>query len=717
MSNQKQLVEFNHKSKTINFHGKELTLETGKFARQADGAVMVTFGKTQVLCTVCYNKNTDSAVDFLPLTVVYQEKFYSSGKIPGGYLKRESKPSDREVLISRLIDRSIRPIFDANFNNETQVICTVMSYEENSSVDVPAMFGAMVALKISGAPINETIAGIRIGLDENDEFYVNTSNLANENEKLDIYVSGTKDSILMVESEIKELGENKVLDSVEFALKNIDTLVQFANDFSNEAGQKSRFVCSVGASQELYEKISAFIIEDIKFAYGIAEKTARRNALDLASKKVKEAFVTVESTEVEKMHVMGIFKKIEKNFVRSKILNEGIRIDGRNTSQIRPISIELNPLKNVHGSALFTRGETQVLAVLTLGSSTDEQMLDAISGFTKDDFMLHYNFPGFSVGEVSRMMGPGRREIGHGNLARKAITSILPSKKQFPYTKRIVAEVLESNGSSSMATVCSTSLALMAGGVPTKGGVSGIAMGLIKEGDKHTVLSDILGDEDYLGDMDFKVAGTQNGITALQMDIKIIGITMEILRKAIVQANEGRAYILGRMNEIISSHSATMAETAPKIKTFTIKKEKIRAVIGQGGSVIKDICATSGATVEIEDDGTVSIFSSSQDAINKAYEMVGRHAFEVETGSIHEGKVVKVIEHGAIVEFFHGKTGMVHISELCDSRVESVADVVSEGNKVHVKVLHDDGNKIKLSMKSVDQETGKDISHMLTQKK
>jgi polyribonucleotide nucleotidyltransferase len=717
MSIQKQTVDFNLKTQTINFHGKDLTLETGKFARQADGAVMVTFGNTQVLCTVCYNKNTDSAVDFLPLTVVYQEKFYASGKIPGGYLKRESKPSDREVLISRLIDRSIRPIFDENFNNESQVICTVMSYEDTASVDIPAMLGAMAALRIAGAPVNTTIAGIRIGLNSKGEFYVNTSNVANEGEKLDIFVTGTKDSILMVESEIKELSDNQVLDSVDFALKNLDALVQFINDFAKYAGEKPRFVSANGATKELYAKISDFILADVKNAYGIAEKTARKNALDAAAKKVKEQFVTSDSTDVEKMHVMGVFGKIEKEFVRSKILNENVRIDGRKPNEIRPISIEISPLKHVHGSALFTRGETQVMAVLTLGSATDEQMFDAVGGLTKEDFMLHYNFPGFSVGEVSRMSGPGRREIGHGNLARKAIANILPSKKEFPYTKRVVAEVLESNGSSSMATVCSTSLALMSAGVPTKGGVSGIAMGLIKDGEKYAVLSDILGDEDHLGDMDFKVAGTSNGITALQMDIKILGITMEILRKAIAQANDGRAYILGRMNEVISTHSLVMADSAPKIKSFTIKKEKIRAVIGQGGSVIKDICATSGATVEIEDDGTVSIFSNSQSAIEKAYEMIGRHAFEVETGSIHEGKVVKVIEHGAIVEFFYGKTGMVHISELCDSRVDSVSDVVAEGNKVYVKVLHDDGNKIKLSMKSVDQETGQDISHLLTQKK
>lgn len=716
MSIQPQTINFNIKQEKVSFHGKDLILETGKLARQADGAVMVTFGKTQVLCTVCYNKNTESAVDFLPLTVVYQEKFYASGKIPGGYLKRESKPSDREVLISRLIDRSIRPIFDKNFNNEIQVICTVMSYDENSSVDIPAILGTMAALKISGAPVNEMIAGVRVGINANDEYYINTTNLNREEEKLDIFVSGTKDSILMVESEIKELSEERVVDAIEFALQSIDMLVQMVGKFIDGV-QKGCFQSPNICTKELYQRISDFILNDVKSAYTIAEKQSRRVAIDDAFKKVKDTFLSAISTDVEKMHVATCFAKVEKDFVRSRILNENTRIDGRKPNEIRPISIELSPLVSAHGSALFTRGETQVLAALTLGSTTDEQMFDSITGLTKEDFMLHYNFPGFSVGEVSRMAGPGRREIGHGNLARKAIANILPSKKEFPYTKRIVAEVLESNGSSSMATVCSTSLALMAAGVPVKGAVSGIAMGLIKEGDKYAVLSDILGDEDHLGDMDFKVAGTKNGITALQMDIKILGINMEILKSAIAQANEGRAYILSRMNDAISQPSKTMAETAPKIKSFTIKKDKIRAVIGQGGSVIKDICAVSGATVEIGDDGTVSIFSNSQAAIDKAYEMVGRHAFEVETGSIHEGKVIKIIEHGAIVEFFYGKTGMVHISELCDSRVESVGDVVAEGNNVYVKVLHDDGNKIKLSMKSVDQETGQDISHLLTQKK
>jgi len=709
---------FNIVKETINFHGKELTLETGKMARQADGAVMVTFGKTQVFCTVCYKKNKDSTSDFLPLTVVYQEKFYANGKIPGGFLKRESKPSDREVLISRLIDRSIRPIFEESFNSEIQVICTVMSYEENSSTDVPALLGAMAALKISGTPVNATIAGIRIGLSEKG-FYVNNSPITPEYEKLDIFVAGTHDSILMVESEIKELPETQVIESIEFGLNAIGELTDLLEKFtesSNASNPKERFSIPTNCTKELYTKLKDFIWNDVKAAYSIVEKQKRVTALKEASAKLEAEFIKEETSAQEKAQILELFHKIEKDFVRNRILDEKVRIDGRSLEQVRPIEIELQPLTMTHGSALFTRGETQALAVLTLGSTTDEQMLDSIVSFSKDDFMLHYNFPGYSVGEVARMTGVGRREIGHGNLARKAIVNILPSKKVFPYTKRVVSEILESNGSSSMATVCATSLVLMAGGVPTKSAVSGIAMGLVKEGERFAVLSDIMGDEDHLGDMDFKVAGTKDGLTALQMDIKIIGITVEILRTAIKQAEAGRAHILNIMNSAISTPSLIMADSAPKIKTFVIKKDRIRGVIGQGGSVIKDICATSGATVEISDDGTVAIFSSSQSSIDKAYEMVGRIAFDVETGSIHKGKVVKVIEHGAIIEFFHGKTGMVHISELCDSRVESVSDVVSEGNSVFVKVLHDDGQRIKLSMKSVDQESGQDISHLLTQR-
>lgn len=709
---------FNVVKETINFHGKELTLETGKMARQADGAVMVTFGKTQVFCTVCYKKTKDSTSDFLPLTVVYQEKFYAGGKIPGGFLKRESKPSDREVLISRLIDRSIRPIFEESFNCEIQVICTVMSYEDSSSTDVPALLGAMAALKISGAPVDATIAGIRIGLSENG-FYVNNAPLMPEYEKLDIFVSGTRNSILMVESEIKELPETQVIEAIEFGLNAMGELTDLLERFTesaNATNPKERFSIPTTCTKELYATLKAFIWEDVKAAYSIVEKQKRVTALKEASAKLEGEFFKEETTAQEKAQILDLFHKIEKDFVRNRILDEKVRIDGRSLEQVRPIEIELQPLTMTHGSALFTRGETQALAVLTLGSTTDEQMLDSIVSFSKDDFMLHYNFPGYSVGEVARMTGVGRREVGHGNLARKAIVNILPPKKFFPYTKRVVSEILESNGSSSMATVCATSLVLMAGGVPTTGAVSGIAMGLVKEGEKFAVLSDIMGDEDHLGDMDFKVAGTKDGLTALQMDIKIIGITVEILRTAIKQAEAGRTHILNIMNAAISTPSLVMADSAPKIKSFSIKKDRIRGVIGQGGSVIKDICATSGATVEIADDGTVSIFSSSQASIDKAYEMVGRIAFDVETGSIHKGKVVKVIEHGAIIEFFHGKTGMVHISELCDSRVEAVSDVVSEGNSVFVKVLHDDGQRIKLSMKSVDQESGQDIAHLLTQR-
>lgn len=705
---------FSITKKTINFYGKELTLETGKLARQADGAVMVTFGNTQVLCTVCYKKDKESTCDFLPLTVVYQEKFYANGKIPGGFLKRESKPSDREVLISRLIDRSIRPIFDESFTNEIQVICTVMSYDDTSSADVPALLGAMAALKIAGAPVNTTIAGVRIGLN-GEGFYINNAPCTPESEQLDVFISGTKNSILMVESEIKELPETKVIESIEFGLNAIEELTNVIENFASSVA-KNRFTIEKTNNSELYAKIKNFIFEDIKSAFSIKSKQERTTALANAKDKLKAECITSETTEAEKNTISDIFYKLEKEFVRGMILNDKVRIDGRKLDEIRQIEIELNPLRSTHGSALFTRGETQALAVLTLGSSTDEQMLDSIASFSKDDFMLHYNFPGFSVGEVSRMAGPGRREIGHGNLAKKAIVNILPEKKSFPYTKRVVSEILESNGSSSMATVCATSLVLMSGGVPTKGAVSGIAMGLIKEGENYAVLSDIMGDEDHLGDMDFKVTGTKKGLTALQMDIKILGITIQILRDAIKQAESGRFFILDKMNAVISSHSQNLAESAPKIKSFPIKKDKIRVVIGQGGSVIKDICATSGATVEISDDGIVSIFSNSQSSIDKAYEMIGRYAFDVETGSIHKGKVIKIIEHGAIVEFFHGKTGMVHISELCDNRVNSVADVVSEGNDVFVKVLHDDGQRIKLSMKTVDQESGQDITHLLTQR-
>ena len=692
----------------IEWAGKTLTMETGHIARQADGAVMVTYGETTVLCTAVAQKTPKAGIDFFPLTVNYQEKTFAAGKIPGGFFKREGRPSEKEVLTSRLIDRPIRPLFASGFKNETQVICTVLSHDLENDPDVVAMVGASAALTISGIPFMGPIGGARVGYVDG-EYILNPTTDELEGSELDMFVAGTNDAVLMVESEAKELSEKIMLDAVMFAHRGfqpvIDAIVALAEKCAKEAWDVAPPAPGIAA---LKARAMDAVGDDLRAAYGETVKQARVEKITAAKSRAMDALVDDDN---DGGAVSGVFKSLEKDIVRGSILDTGMRIDGRDTKTVRPIHSVVGYLPRSHGSAVFTRGETQALVVATLGTGQDEQIIDALEGEYREHFMLHYNFPPYSVGEASFLRSPGRREIGHGKLAWRALHAVMPSKEDFPYTIRIVSEITESNGSSSMATVCGSSLAMMDAGVPLGRPVAGIAMGLIKEEDRFAVLSDILGDEDHLGDMDFKVAGTDQGVTALQMDIKITGITEEIMRVALDQASDGRKHILGEMSKALDSARDGVSENAPRITTISIPRDKIREVIGTGGKVIREICETTGAKIDIDDDGTIKVAAIDSEAGDRAIEWIRGIVAEPEVGVIYTGKVVKVVDFGAFVNFLGARDGLVHISELAPNRVGKVTDVVNEGDSVKVKVLGvDDRGKVRLSMKVVDQETGEEIA-------
>ncbi|MBW7852324.1 MAG: polyribonucleotide nucleotidyltransferase [Rhodospirillales bacterium] len=694
--------------KELMWGGRKLVLETGKIARQADGAVMATYGETTVLCTVVAQKSVKPGVDFFPLTVNYQEKTFAAGKIPGGFFKREGRPSEKETLVSRLIDRPIRPLFASGFRNETQVICTVLSHDMENDPDIVAMVGASAALTISGVPFMGPIGAARVAYVDG-EYVLNPRRDQMAGSQLDLVVAGTVEGVLMVESEAKELSEDVMLGAVTFGHSGfqpvIDAIIGLAEQCAKEPWtlpEPSPEAASVG------KRLKEVASDDLRAAYTETVKQLRHEKIS-AVKQASMAKLAEEGLNVDL--AVGLFKELESDIVRGSILSTGRRIDGRDTRTVRPIEAEVGMLPRAHGSAVFTRGETQALVVATLGTGQDEQIIDALEGEYRESFMLHYNFPPYSVGEAGRMGTPGRREIGHGKLAWRAIHPVLPAKDAFPYTVRVVSEVTESNGSSSMASVCGSSLALMDAGVPLPRPVAGIAMGLIKEQDGFAVLSDILGDEDHLGDMDFKVAGTENGVTALQMDIKITSITEEIMRIALDQARDGRLHILAAMSRALTTAREDVSATAPRITTFNIPKDKIREVIGTGGKVIREITETTGAKIDIGDDGTIKVASSDASASQRAIDWIKGIVAEPEVGVIYNGKVVKTVDFGAFVNFLGSRDGLVHISELAPQRVGKVVDVVKVGDVVKVKVLgFDDRGKIKLSMKQVDQATGEDLS-------
>lgn len=701
---------FNISRKEIDFAGKKIILETGKVARQADGAVMATIGGTSVLCTAVAAKTMKEGQDFFPLSVHYQEKFYAAGRIPGGFFKRESRPSEGETLTSRLIDRPIRPLFPEEFLNEVQIICTTVSHDGENSPDIIAMIGASAALTLSGVPFMGPIGGCRIGY-KNSQYLINPTISEMEGSDLDLVVAGTTAGVLMVESEAKELPEDIMLGAVMAGWKAFQPVIQGIIDLAEIAAKDAWDVPEIKpAIKEMGAKLRAKYESSVAEAYTEKNKLVRQNKVAAVKEQAIASFVSDE-LGLGKDVVANEFFKLESAVVRGNILKSGARIDGRTTVDIRPIVSEVGILPRVHGSALFTRGETQALVVTTLGTGQDEQIIDAIVGEYKERFMLHYNFPPYSVGECGRMGAPGRREIGHGKLAWRAIRPMLPQPEDFPYTLRVVSEITESNGSSSMATVCGTSLSLMDAGVPLTKPVAGIAMGLIKEGDKYAVLSDILGDEDHLGDMDFKVAGTESGITALQMDIKITSITEEIMHIALGQAQKGRLHILGEMAKALTQSRGEISQYAPQMAVINIPTDKIREVIGTGGKVIREIIEKTGTKIDIEDDGTIKIAAVDGAAIDAAIEIIRGITDEPEVNKIYNGKVVKIMDFGAFVNFMGTRDGLVHISELADRRVGKTSDVVSEGDQVKVMVLgFDDRGKIKLSMKRVDQETGEPIT-------
>ena len=694
--------------KEIEWGGRKLVIETGKIGKQADGSVLVTYGETIVHCAVCAARTApETYEDFIPLTVNYIEKAYAAGKIPGGFFKREGKPSEGEILISRLIDRPIRPLFAKGFNNETQVTCTLLSHDLQNNPDIVAMIAASAALTISGLPFLGPIGAARIGY-MNGQYVLNPTISEVKKSELDLVVAGTKQGVLMVESEAKELSEDVMLGAVDFGHKSfqpvIDAIIALAEECAKDPWELKEKPAEYDLVKTTLEKE---ILEELKAAYKIHQKLERQNAIGEVKEKALALFA---ENEAALLLVEPIFHDLEAQVVRQDILKTGIRIDGRDTKTVRPIEAEVGVLPRAHGSALFTRGETQALVIATLGTGEDEQIVDDLTGEWKQTFMLHYNFPPYSVGEVGRVGSPGRREIGHGKLAWRAIHPMLPTSEEFPYTIRVVSEIMESNGSSSMATVCGSCLSLMDAGVPMKKPVAGIAMGLIKEGDDFAVLTDIMGDEDHLGDMDFKVAGTKDGVTALQMDIKITSITKEIMGIALQQAHEGRLHILGKMAEALAAPRETVSPNAPRITTIQIDKDKIRDVIGTGGKVIREIVETTGAKVDIDDDGIVKIASTDAKAGEAALNWIKGIVCEPEIGQIYDGKVVKIMDFGAFVNFLGARDGLVHISELAPKRVEKVTDVVHEGDMVKVKCLGmDNRGKVKLSMKRVNQETGEDL--------
>ena len=693
---------FDVKNVEIEWAGRTLKLETGKIARQADSTVIATYGGTTVMCNVVAAKEANPDMDFFPLTVNYQEKYYSVGKIPGGFFKREARPTEKETLVSRLIDRPVRPLFHKDFKNETQVTCTVLSHDQENDSDVVAMVAASAALTLSGLPFLGPLGAIKIGFIDGD-FVVNPSKSQLSNSKLELVLAGTKEGVLMIESEAHELSEKQMLDAVVLGQENYKTVIEAIISLAKKAAKEPWELKEKDEEiKNLPSKINEDFGKDFIDAYKITEKQKRSEKLSSLRNEISEKFV---SETLSPVLVSDAIKNVEKDIVRGELINTGNRIDGRDTKTVRPIVCETGVLERTHGSALFTRGETQALVVSTLGTGQDEQRIDAIDGEYTENFMLHYNFPPYSVGEVGRIGSTSRREIGHGKLAWRAIHPMLPSKEKFPYTYRVVSEITESNGSSSMATVCGTSMSLMDAGVPLERPVAGIAMGLIKENDKYVILSDILGDEDHLGDMDFKVAGTSEGITSLQMDIKITSITAEIMEEALAQAKDGRFHILGEMAKAIDKPNQSISQYAPTITNLQINKDKIREVIGKGGAVIREISETTGAKIEINDEGLVSIAAVDQKSGNDALEWIKGIVEEPEIGKIYDGKVIKIMDFGAFVNFMGSTDGLVHISQLKNERVEKVEDVISEGDIVKVKVLDiDSRGKIKLSMKAVDAE-------------
>ena len=702
---------FNKQSVSLEWAGRTLTIETGQVARQADGAVMVTYGDTVLLATAVFAKEAKPGQDFFPLTVNYQEKYYASGRIPGGYFKREGRPTEKETLTSRLIDRPIRPLFVSGFKHEVQVVLTAVSYDLENDPDILGMIGASAALVLSGAPFMGPIGAARVGY-KDGEYIINPTQMEIEESELDLVVAGTADAVMMVESEAKELSEEIMLGAVvaghDAMQPVIDAIIELA-----EKAAKAPFDFEPVDNSAAVAAIQAVVGADLSAAYKITAKGERYAAVGEARDKAKAALVGTEEEpgEMSAETFKASFKEAEAAVVRGDILKTGERIDGRKLDQIRPIVAEAGFLPRTHGSALFTRGETQAICVATLGTSDDEQYIDSLDGTRKENFLLHYNFPPYSVGETGRMGGAGRREIGHGKLAWRALKAVLPDHAEFPYTIRLVSEITESNGSSSMATVCGCSLAMMDAGVPVKRPVSGIAMGLILEGEEFAVLSDILGDEDHLGDMDFKVAGTEQGVTSLQMDIKVAGITKDIMEKALAQANGGRMHILGKMAEALGEARGQLSDNAPQMEIIKVPTDKIRDVIGSGGKVIRGIVDESGAKVNIDDDGTVQISALDRASIDKALQMIKGIVAEPEIGEIYQGTVVGLKDFGAFVNFFGPKDGLVHVSQMANQRVGHPKDVVKEGDKVWVKLLgFDDRGKVRLSMKVVDQETGKEIA-------
>ncbi|MFV8819937.1 polyribonucleotide nucleotidyltransferase [Haliea sp. E17] len=692
-------------TKTFQYGAQTVTLETGRIARQATGSVLVTVENTSVLCTVVAEKAPQPGKDFFPLGVHYIEKTYSVGKIPGGFFKREARPSEKETLTSRLIDRPIRPLFPNGFMNEVQVVCTVMSADKTIDPDIPAMIGTSAALAISGVPFNGPIGAARVGFSEAQGYILNPTYEQLKASKLDMVVAGTADAVLMVESEAKELTEDQMLGAVLYAHQEMQAVIQAVNELAAEAGKPRWEWQAEAVNEELLAAVEAQVKADLGEAYRITEKASRYARVDEIRSAAVAALV-VEGGPSED-DVKGIFKKVEKNLVRKRILAGEPRIDGRDNRTVRAIACEVDLLAKAHGSALFTRGETQAIGAVTLGSTRDAQIIDALEGERRDPFMLHYNFPPYSVGEAGRVGFTSRREIGHGRLARRGLAAVLPGEEEFPYTVRVVSEITESNGSSSMASVCVGSLALMAAGVPLKAPVAGIAMGLVKDGNQFAVLTDILGDEDHLGDMDFKVAGTAEGVTALQMDIKIEGITAQIMETALEQAQQARLHILGQMNQVLAQPREVTSENAPSMVTIKIDSDKIRDIIGKGGATIRSITEESGATVDIDDDGTVRIFGQDSAARDKALELIQEITAEAEIGAVYTGKVARIVDFGAFVTILPGKDGLVHISQIANERVENVSDHLTEGQEVRVKVLDvDQRGRIKLSIKELLEDEG-----------
>ena len=693
-------LNFDINTVEFEYGNRKYKIETGKVARQATASVMVSSGDLSVLTTVVAQKDNDPLKDFFPLAVFYQEKFYAAGRIPGGFFKREGRPTENETLVSRLIDRPIRPLFPSSFTNEVQVICTVMSADKDQNPDIASMIGASAALSISGIPFQGPIGAARVGFID-DSFVINPSNEQLKGSYLDMVVAGTKDAVLMVESEAKELDEDLMLGAVLFGHQEMQKVVDACDELKSKVNPDMWEVEEVPTIKEYETQISSNFLDEIENAFKIADKSSRGEAISSVREKIKSSHEDLD--ELEQARLMTAFKNVEKSVVRKSILSNQPRIDGRDLDTVRPIEVETSFLQKTHGSSLFTRGETQAIVAATLGSTKDAQRIENLSGESTDAFMLHYNFPGYSVGEISFPGGPKRREIGHGNLAKRAIKAVLPDLDSFGYTLRVVSEITESNGSSSMATVCGTSLSLMDAGVPITNAVAGVAMGLIKEGDDFAVLTDILGDEDHLGDMDFKVAGTADGVTALQMDIKIEGINEQIMDAALEKAKAARMHILDVMNAVIDKPKE-VSDNAPAMKKFTVHQDKIKEIIGKGGAVIKNIQQESGASVDINDDGVVTVFGENQSVMQAALSMIETIIEDPEVNKIYDGKVVKIVDFGAFVNILPGKDGLLHISEISEERTENVSDVLSEGDTIKVKLIGFDRGKLKLSAKAVDKE-------------